>query len=77
MNITAAFIFVMSCVALADAPKEAEWTRLFADDGEPKGFHVTAWDDVSKPPPAGAKWLVKDGVLTGSTPRGTWLVSDE
>jgi len=77
VNITAAFIFVMSCVALADAPKEAEWTRLFADDGEPKGFHVTAWDDVSKPPPAGAKWLVKDGVLTGSTPRGTWLVSDE
>jgi hypothetical protein len=57
--------------------EDAGWSPLFTDDGEPKGFHVTAWDDVSKPPPKGAKWLVKDGVLHGSNPRGTWLVSDE
>jgi hypothetical protein len=55
---------------------DAGWTPLFNEDGEPKGFHVAAWDDVSKPPPQGAKWLVKDGVLHGSNPRGTWLVSD-
>jgi hypothetical protein len=56
---------------------KAKWRELFPADGEPKGFHVSAWDDVSKPGPEGAKWMVKDGILTGSTPRGTWLVSDE
>jgi hypothetical protein len=61
------------------APKDANegWIKLFSDEGAPKGFHVTAWDDVSKPPPDGAKWLVKDGILNGSDPRGTWLVSDD
>ncbi|MDB5322436.1 MAG: hypothetical protein JWN40_4067 [Phycisphaerales bacterium] len=54
-----------------------DWLPLFPADGEPKGFHVTAWSDVAKPPPDSAKWLVKDGVLHGSTPRGTWLVSDD
>jgi hypothetical protein len=58
-------------------PDDAGWTALFKEDGEPKGFHVTAWDDVSKPPPEGARWVVKDGVLHGSNPRGTWLVSDK
>jgi hypothetical protein len=55
----------------------SDWTPLFTTDGEPRGFHVTAWDDVAKPAPNDAKWLVKDGVLHGSTPRGTWLVSDD
>src|SRR4051812_11520 len=55
----------------------SDWTPLFPAEGEPKGWHVTAWDDVSKPPPEGAKWVIRDGVLNGSTPRGTWLVSDE
>ena len=51
---------------------------LFPDKGEPKGWSVRAWDDVSKPGPADAKWLVdEDGVLHGSEPRGTWLVSDK
>src|SRR5688500_14105489 len=68
---------LLSLLTLSAAPDEPEWTPLFTGDGEPKGFHVTAWDDVSKPPPAGARWVVADGVLTGSTPRGTWLVSDE
>src|SRR2546430_337926 len=39
---------------------------------------VRAWDDVSKPGPEGAKWLVDDqGILNGSEPRGTWLVSEK
>ena len=59
------------------ATQPAGWTPLFTTDGEPRGFHVTAWDDVAKPASNNAKWLVKDGVLHGSTPRGTWLVSDE
>jgi len=71
---------VVLMTLLGAAPKdanEAGWVNLFPDEGPPKGFHVTAWDDVSKPPPDGAKWLVKDGVLHGSEPRGTWLVSDK
>ena len=52
--------------------------KLFAEKGEPKGWSVRAWDDVSKPGPEGAKWIVDgDGVLNGSEPRGTWLVSDK
>ena len=51
---------------------------LFKDKGEPRGWSVRAWDDVSKPGPGGAKWLVDEqGVLHGSEPRGTWLVSDK
>src|SRR5688572_19706744 len=72
-----ALLGLICLLSLSAGPKEPEWTRLFTEDGPAKGFHVTAWDDVSKPAPDGARWLVKDGVLTGSTPRGTWLVSDE
>ena len=55
----------------------AKAVPLFPDQGEPKGWSVRAWDDVSNPGPDGAKWVVDDqGVLHGSEPRGTWLVSD-
>jgi hypothetical protein len=58
-------------------PKRAAAQPLFPDKGAPKGWSVRAWDDVSKPGPEGAKWMVdEDGVLHGSEPRGTWLVSD-
>src|SRR5437763_9850680 len=51
---------------------------LFTEQGEPTGWSVHAWDDVSKPGPEGAKWTVdENGVLNGSEPRGTWLVSDK
>jgi hypothetical protein len=67
--------FLLLCTAAGPA-KDADWTPLFAADGEPKGFRVAAWDDVSKPPPEGAKWVVKDGALTGAGTRGSWLVSE-
>lgn len=61
----------------ASAAAEPEWTRLFPDKGVPKGWHVTGWADVGEPGPPGAEWKVDDdGVLHGSDPRGTWLVSD-
>jgi hypothetical protein len=51
---------------------------LFPDKGEPKGWVVRGWADVKDPGPEGAKWLVDDdGVLHGSEPRGTWLVSEK
>jgi hypothetical protein len=59
----------------AEAPQSVP---LFPDRGEPKGWVVRAWNDVSQPAPEGAKWVVdEDGVLHGSEPRGTWLVSDK
>lgn len=64
-------------ITFADDDKNADgWTALFPADGVPKGWRVTHWADVSKPAPNGAAWEVKDGVLHGSTPRGSWLMSD-
>ena len=53
------------------------FTPLFPKDGVPEGWSVRDWADVKNPPPAGAVWKVQDGVLHGSEPRGTWLVSDK
>ncbi|MBI4606625.1 MAG: DUF1080 domain-containing protein [Planctomycetes bacterium] len=55
---------------------ETGFVPLFPEDGAPRGWSVRAWNDVSQPPPEGAAWRVEGGVLRGSTPRGTWLVSD-
>src|SRR3712207_4723613 len=56
----------------------AKAVALFPDKGEPKGWVVRAWNDVSKPAEEGAKWVVdEDGVLHGSEPRGTWLMSEK
>ncbi len=48
---------------------------LFPQDGNPQDWVVTSWSDLAKAPPEGAAWEVKDGILYGSTPRGTWLIS--
>src|SRR5207244_9491740 len=53
------------------------FVRLFPEDGVPKGWLVRRWDDVSKPAEKGATWRVENGVLHGSEPRGTWLVSEK
>ncbi|HLU48982.1 MAG TPA: DUF1080 domain-containing protein [Planctomycetota bacterium] len=49
---------------------------LFPEDGEPGGFVVRTWNDVSVPAADGVRWTIEDGVLLGSDPRGTWLVSE-
>lgn len=68
---------VLMLMALCARPAWAgdDFVNLFADHGVPENWQVTAWSDVSQPPPAGAAWKVAGGVLSGSTPRGTWLVS--
>lgn len=68
-------LFALAAYALlaASAP---EFVPLFPDEGAPKGWVVTHWSDLRKPPPAGAVWRVQEGVLHGSEPRGTWLVSE-
>jgi hypothetical protein len=49
---------------------------LFPSDGVPSGWLVTDWADLSKPGPEGAQWRATNGVLHGSTPRGTWFMSE-
>src|SRR5687767_5009712 len=60
----------------ADKAKDEGFAALFAEEGVPKGWRVSAWDDVSKPAPADTVWKVEKGVLHGSPQRGTWLISE-
>lgn len=55
---------------------EPEFETLFPSEGPPRGWVVRAWDDVAKPAEGNPVWQVKDGVLTGGEPRGSWLLSE-
>lgn len=68
---------LLSCFLTAAPSLAADgFTLLFATNGIPTGWVVRAWDDVSKPGPTGAVWKVENGILHGSEPRGTWLMSE-
>ena len=72
------FCFLVSAsFFLLGADKRADFAPLFPEDGIPKGWSVRAWDDVKNNGPEGAVWKVQDGILHGSEPRGTWLVSEK
>lgn len=64
-------------LALSFTTRAADWQPLFPEDGVPKGWKVTEWSDVAKPAPEGVQWKVVNGVLHGSEPRGTWLMSEK
>jgi hypothetical protein len=64
----------LACVLRA--ADEAGFQPLFPADGVPKGWLVRKWDDLKAPADAGVVWKVENGVLNGSEPRGTWLVSE-
>ena len=64
--------------ALAAAQADAKrFVPLFPKDGVPQGWRVGAWNDVSKPANGSPVWTVKDGVLHGGEPRGSWLMSEK
>lgn len=77
-----ALVVCLFCSSLLAQPAtksadDAGWVKLFTEPGVPKGWNVRAWSDVSKPGPKDAAWKVDaDGVLHGSNPRGTWLMSE-
>ena len=75
--ITAAALLVTTSLAADKKITDEGFKPLFPKDGIPEGWSVRDWADVKNPPPAGAVWKVIDGVLHGSEPRGTWLVSDK
>jgi len=56
---------------------EDGWVPLFPEDGDPRGFVIRDWADVSKPAAEGAAWVVKDGVLMSTGARGCWLISEK
>ena len=73
----ALYTFVPQTLAAEIAKTEDGFQLLFPKDGVPEDWVVRDWADVKNPPPAGATWKVADGVLQGSDPRGTWLVSEK
>lgn len=82
MKRSLALFAVLGCMMLATLdslhaakPADDGFVELFPKDGVPEGWRVTHWSDVKNPAPEGAAWKVVDGVLHGSTPRGSWLVS--
>ncbi|HEX6987585.1 MAG TPA: DUF1080 domain-containing protein [Planctomycetaceae bacterium] len=72
-----AILFLLPLAASAAEPDAEGFTRLFPRDGIPEGWVVRQWNDVSQPADEGTVWKVEDGVLHGSDPRGTWLVSEK
>ena len=73
---TLPFLALFSVNALA-AEENSGFVPLFAEDGVPKGWLVRRWDDVSKPAEKASVWRVESGLLRGSEPRGTWLLSEK
>jgi hypothetical protein len=74
-------LLVTSFAALAGAQDQAAggddgWTALFPNAAALDDWTVTTWNELKQPAEPGVVWRVdEDGVLHGSTSRGTWLVS--
>ena len=71
------FLLIVSALMSLDGRGEDGFAPLFIKDGAPEGFVVRNWSDVSQPPPEGAAWEVRDGVLRSTGSRGCWLVSEK
>jgi 3-keto-disaccharide hydrolase len=71
------FLLLAGAVVAGGAEKleEEGFVRLFPKDGVPEGWLVRHWADISKPVDPKIKWTVQEGILHGSEPRGTWLIS--
>jgi len=69
-------LLAVGSAAAAERPDETGFVSLFPKDGIPEGWRVRAWSDVNKPVDPNVRWVVKDGILHGSEPRGTRLISE-
>lgn len=74
---TAFFVAPFLLLLLTGLRAEEQWTDFFREDGPPRGWLVRHWANVKDESPDKAQWQVKDGVLHGSDPRGTWLISEQ
>ena len=78
MNCACATIFLgLFSLSLFAAEEGLGFVPLFPEEGVPQGWVVRRWDDVSKPAEKAAVWKIENGVLHGSEPRGTWLISEK
>jgi hypothetical protein len=70
---------LLALAALVATPALAadEPVKLFTEKGQPKGWVVRAWNDVSKPAGDDTAWTAEDGVLRPGKVRGTWLMSEK
>jgi len=68
-------VVVMDATPDESGDDETGFVKLFPEDGVPRDWIVTPWNDVAKRAEPGIEWRVIDGVLHGSEPRGTWLMS--
>jgi hypothetical protein len=75
-HIVFAVLLAAGSVLAADEEHENGFVPLFPKDGVPSGWMVRSWSDVNKPVDPGVVWTVKDGILHGSSARGTWLLSE-
>ena len=64
-------------LAMAAPEDKSGFVPLFAEEGVPQGWLVRNWDNVKNAPSEGVVWKVQNGVLHGSEPRGTWLLSEK
>ena len=79
MNIVRPVVAMIVALALTcgcvSTHHSSKFVPLFPSDGVPSEWTVTDWADLRNAPPAGAVWNVENGILRGSDPRGTWLIS--
>jgi hypothetical protein len=73
-KLTSKFVWVLALAPLA--AWTADWQPLFPKDGVPTGWTVRKWDNLKNPADPGVVWKVEQGILHGSEPRGTWLISE-
>ncbi len=76
-SVLSLFLTLASTTFLAIAGEPSGFLPLFTGDGPPAGWLVRKWDNLKDPADAGVVWKVQDGILHGSEPRGTWLVSEK
>ena len=69
-------LFSAATLGGAQTENDEGFTLLFPEEGVPQGWSVRRWNDVSLPATAGVQWRVQGGMLRGSDPRGTWLMSE-
>ena len=71
-----AFPFAMWFITSLASAGEDGFEPLFPEEGKPRGWQVTTWNDLSQPTKE-VEWTVRDGVLHSGKERGTWLVSEK
>ncbi len=74
MKLLLILLIGLNLEALA-AEENQGFIPLFSTEGVPTEWMVRRWDDVSNSAEEGVVWKHENGILHGSEPRGTWLMS--